>query len=823
MNIYKRILLILTLVLIFHVSDGYSQNATISGRITEAEGEPVFPVNITVKDTRTGIMNRKDGSYDITVPSDTDLIIVYSFIGYVSQEKSVRLRQGESLTMDIILETDYRELGEVMISARQERATTMMRIDLKSLQLVPGTAGSVETIIKTLPGVSSGNELSSQYSVRGGNFDENLVYVNDIEIYRPFLIRSGQQEGLSFVNSDLISAIKFSAGGFEARYGDRMSSVLDITYKKPDSPAGSFRASLLGGSLHLEGISDNGKFTHLTGVRYKTTSYILNTLDVQGDYKPNFFDLQSLITYSLSKNIELSFLGNLSRNQYNFIPSTRRTDFGTASTPLNLVIYFEGNEADVFNIYQGAVSLKFNPSEKLTLKFISSGFNSIESEKFDILGEYLINELDNTIGSETYGDSILNIGIGGFLNHARNYLNANVYSASHIGEYNTIRHRIRWGLKHQYNWISDKLSEWEMIDSTGYSLPQDPDHVLVNNLIKASNEIRSGTLSGYLQDTWRFRDGSNMYYVTAGIRSAYLGLTNQFLISPRINFSIEPGWEKDIMFRISAGMYYQPPFYKEMRNLQGELNKSLKAQQSAHFLIGGDYIFFSWDRPFRLSAELYYKDLKQLVPYKIDNVSIKYAGENLAKGYAVGFDLKINGQFVPNAESWLSLSLMQTREDILNDFYFTEINGEVVRTEPGYYPRPTDQLFSAGLFFQDYLPNNPDYKVHLNLLYGSRLPYSSPKKDRFDEYYRLPPYRRADIGFSKSIKKFTREQEPGKTFTFFRDMWISAEIFNLLGMNNTISYYWVRTISNQENIPGMFAVPNYLTSRRFNLKITANF
>lgn len=820
MGRFQKILL--TLILVINTNFLFSQ-AFISGSVKDSEGNPVFPANITIKGTSVGTMTNNYGYYELTVPSEKEITLVYSFIGYITQEKTLTLAKSERRFIDLELKTEFTEIEEVSVSARQERASTMVWIDTKALRLVPGATGSVESLIKTLPGVSSNNELSSQYSVRGGNFDENLVYVNDVEIYRPFLVRSGQQEGLSFVNGDMVSSIRFSAGGYEAKYGDRMSSVLDITYKRPESNKGSASASLLGGSLHLEGIGKNKRFTYITGLRYKTTSYLLNSLDVEGNYEPHFIDFQGLFTYQLSDKIELSALGNMARNEYLFKPVKKDTDFGTASSPLNLTIYYQGYEADRFDVYQGAFTARYNPAPNLNLKFITSAFSAFEKETYDIFGEYLINELDNTIGSETYGDSILNIGIGAFLNHARNYLDAYVYSASHIGEFNKGKHKIKWGLRYQFQKINDQLSEWELLDSTGYSLPQQPDILELQKHLKAENTLSTGILSTFLQNTWGFRSGGNEFFVTAGLRGTYRELNNQFHISPRATLAMKPSWERDVMLRFSAGLYYQPPFYKELRNFAGQINTGLKSQQSAHLVLGGDYIFSAWERPMKFSAELYYKDMRNLVPYKIDNVRIRYAGQNLANGYATGLDLKLNGEFVKGAESWVSISLMQTKEDIDGDFYFKEVNGQQKKIEPGYYPRPTDQLFSFGLFFQDYLPNNPDYKVHLNFLYGSRLPYSSPKENRYDEMYRLPPYRRVDIGFSKNLRQSQKDSEKRKTLNFIENMWVSAEIFNLLGMNNTISYQWVRTISNQENIPGMFATPNYLTSRRFNIKLNVEF
>ena len=815
--------LIIIFIFLIVISPAVTGQCIIFGVIKDSEGQPIFLANVAAKGYNSGTMSNSDGKYELHINETESLTIVVSCIGFLNQEIIIENLKGSRKELNFILEDNISKLDEVSVSTRYDRASTFSRIDLKNMQLAPNTTGGIESLIKTLPGVSSNNELSSQYTVRGGNYDENLIYVNDIEIYRPFLVRSGQQEGLSFINSDLISSIRFSAGGFDSKFGDKMSSVLDIMYRKPQDFAGSVSASLLGGTVHMEGTDKNKKFTFLTGIRYKTTAYLLNSLETTGEYSPKFTDFQGLFSYSISNKSEISFLGNLAKNQYNFVPKERKTEFGTSGTPLNLVIYYEGQETDRFDTYLGALTYKFTPVPEVWMKFIASGFNTSESETFDILGEYLINELDNTLGSKTYGDSILNLGIGGFLNHARNYLNAYVYSANYIGEYNSTKHKFRWGAGYQYNRISDKLSEWEMVDSTGFSVPADNGSLELNSVVKSNNNLVSGKYSAYIQDTWAFRSLSNEYYFTAGIRSTYLDLNRQLLLSPRVNFSLKPDWERDIMFHLSSGIYFQPPFYREMRDPAGILNKDLKAQRSFHIVAGGDYIFNAWERPFKLTTEVYYKNLANLVPFKVDNVRIKYAGKNLARGYAAGIDLKLNGEFVKNAESWISLSLMQTSEDIKDDFYYIIDQGVSKKIEPGYYPRPTDQLFNFGLYFQDYLPNNPDYKVHLNFLYGSRLPYSSPSVNRYDNVYRIPPYRRVDIGFSKILKKEDSLLSPGNPFRHFSNIWVSIEIFNLLDINNTISYLWIRTITNQQNIPGIFAVPNYLTSRRFNIKLTARF
>jgi hypothetical protein len=817
MNILPKILVLFGLTVL--IQNSFSQ-AILKGRVFDEDNNPVVLANITLAGTTSGTMTDNTGEFEYRIPDQQKLTITFSCIGYKSKEIELTLSKNEERFLRIVLETDISTINEVSVSTRREYATTLRHIDVSALQLVPSTSGSIESLIKVLPGVSSNNELSSQYSVRGGNFDENMVYVNDVEIQRPLLIRSGQQEGLSFVNADMVSEVNFSAGGFSARYGDKMSSVLDIKYKEPKKFGAAGSVSMLGGSAEIEGISKDQKFSYLTGFRYKTTAYLLNSLETSGEYKPNFTDFQSLLSYSLNSKMKISFLSNFSSNKYNFAPETRTTEFGTSKNPLNLVIYYEGNEIDQFETMLGALTFEYKPNPAVSLKVIGSGFSTAEEETYDILGQYLINELDNTIGSETYGDSILNIGIGSFLNHARNYLNANVYSAFHIGDFSGKKHRLKWGVKYELQKIDDRLSEWQLIDSSGFSLPYNGTEVQVQELIKSNNFVRNTKITAFFTDTWYYKMAGNEYYLTAGLRSTYTELNNEFFVSPRASFSFKPKWEKDIMFHLSGGLYYQPPFYREMRDPYGNINTSLKAQKSAHLVFGSDYIFESWDRPFKFSTELYLKLMSDLVPYKVDNVRIRYAGDNMANGYATGIDFKVNGEFVKGVESWVSLSFMHTEEDIEGDqFIILNDNGGSELIKPGYYLRPTNQLMNFGLFFQDYLPNNPDYKVHLNFQYGSKLPYSSPDKDRYDNNFNLPPYRRVDIGFSKVLLKENREN----SLPFIKNAWLSAEIFNLLGINNTISYLWVRTVANQANIPGQFAVPNYLTGRRFNVKLSLHF
>jgi hypothetical protein len=799
------------------------ETGLLSGRVLDSIGEPIEFANVALLGTQVGTVTSLDGSYELKVPAGRSYTVVISCVGYLTKQFAVRLDADGTRTQDISLKRDVRSIKEVSVSARQDRASTFHRIDVEDLNYMPTTTGKVEAIIKSQAGVSSNNELSSQYSVRGGNFDENLVYVNDIEIYRPFLVRSGQQEGLSFVNSDLVSSVRFSAGGFDARYGDKMSSALDITYKRPRQFAGSAAVSLLGASAHLEGSSRTQRFTFLAGYRYKTTSYLLNTLETSGDYKPQFSDFQTLLTYQLSRKVEISFLGNYSSNTYQFIPRTRDTEFGTKDLPLNLRIYYEGQEVDQFNTYLGALSLNYRPQKDLSLKFTGSAFRTNEQETFDILGQYLINELDNTIDSETYGDSILNVGVGTLLTHARNYLDAIVVSASHLGSYRKDNNHLQWGFSFQYQDFLDRISEWEVIDSTGYVIPYEEEELTLTESRKSENQIAYNQYSAFLQNTREINGTGADHFITTGIRGTIWNFNRTILASPRVTFSTQPYWKRDMMFHLSAGYYYQPPFYKEMRMPDGTINEDIKPQRSIHLLLGGDYIFSLWDRPFKLSGEAYYKWLSNLIPYKIENVRLSYAGENISSGFARGIDFKLNGEFVHGAESWMTLSLLQTREDVEGDFAYVWDGKQYVLREAGAYPRPTDQLFTFGLYFQDYFPNNPGYKVHLNAFFGTGLPLSSPNEDQYYTDLRMRPYRRVDIGFSKVIKRETDILGEKNPLRFFESIWISGEIFNLLGINNEASYLWIRTISDQQGIPGQFGVPNYLTGRRFNFKISVRF
>ena len=831
----STLLLIIILFLGSKSLHAQSNNATLFGKVTDQNGKPLELANISIRNSAIGTVSNRDGAYLLRIPAKKPIVIVFSVIGYQSVEKNLNANEEQRIELNIPLQQVDQEIGEVQVTQLRRNKTNMNRIDSKYLtNMTDEGTGGVEALIKTLPGVSSNNELSSQYSVRGGNFDENLVYVNDIEVYRPFLIRSGQQEGMSFINSDMVSSIEFSSGGFDAKYGDKMSSVLDIKYRKPIAFAGTASASLLGGSLQLEDLTKNGKFSYIAGIRYKTNRYMLGTLDEKGEYDPRFIDAQTYLTYKFNKSFDISFLGNLAQNRYNFVPQSRRTSFGTWNNAYNATIYFEGQEVDKFVTSTGALVANYHPGDRLNLKFIASAFHSNEEETYDIRGDYYLNELERNLGSDNLGDSVLNIGVGTFINHARNYLNANVYSFEHKGAYNSANHLLNWGVKAQSERIDDHMNEWVLRDSTGYAIPYDGSQIKLFSTTTTNFSLNSYRLNAYLQDTYQIPVNKGALYATAGVRSTYWSYSGEFLISPRFTLRYYPEWDANFVFHLSGGIYDQPPFFKELKDRNGIIYPDTKAQKSTQLVLGTDYIFQAWDRPFKFSSELYYKFMSNLTPYQIDNVRIRYLPDQKAKGYATGLDMKVNGEFVSGIESWASLSIMKTAEDIENDMYIVYYNqiGEVfhpannndpliasrVKTYPGYIPRPTDQRFNFSIFFQDYFPGNPTYKMNLTAFYGSRLPTGPPNSQRYQDVFRIPPYRRIDLGFSKVLINPDHKKYRYKALDNIKDMWLSLEVFNLLGINNTISYLWVAN-----NNGDMFAVPNYLTKRKLNLKLTVKF
>jgi hypothetical protein len=811
----------------FHEHIYAQEKARIYGRITDDRNNSIEFANIGISNIASpiGTSTDKYGKYTLTLTPNIEYLLVASFTGFEPQKIKIFLNPGETKEINFKLKESTTQLPEFVIHDKRDRTTNFNRLDPKNVTQIPSVSGGVESIIKTMPGVSSNNELSSQYNVRGGNYDENLVYVNDIEIYRPLLVRSGQQEGLSFVNSDMVSSILFSAGGFDARYGDKMSSVLDIKYKKPLLFAGSASMSLLGANLHLEGTALNSRFSYLIGVRQKSNQYLLNSMQTKGEYRPSFTDIQSLLTFDLNEKFELSFLGNYARNIYNVVPENRETDFGTINEALRLKIYFDGQELDKFETFFGALSLNYKPNNNLNIKNTISAFKSYEDETFDIQGQYWLYQLEADFGKDNFAQEAFNRGVGTYIDHARNYLNSTVINFENRGSIAKLNHFIQWGAKYQREQIIDRLNEWKLVDSSDFSLPGHPDSIgssnpphyapELQNVYKAINDLSSNRISGFIQDTWTIDGDSNRLSLTSGLRFSYWDLNNELLISPRATISYKPRWEKDILLRFSTGLYYQSPFYRELRNRKGDINTNIKSQQSIHFVSGLDWNLKIWNRPFKFISEIYYKYLNNLIPYEIDNVRIRYSSKNEAHGYACGIDFRLNGEFVKGIESWASLSIMQTQENIDNDSYL-DSKGNTV--EPGFIPRPTDQRVVFSLFFQDYLPRIPNIKMHLNLVFGASLPFGPPNSERYKQTLRIPAYRRVDIGSSYLLKSKTAKLSPKNIFSKLETVWLSLEIFNLLQISNTVSYIWISDISNRQ-----YAVPNYLTPRQLNLKLVVEF
>jgi hypothetical protein len=837
-NQYKYFRLLFVLAAFFAFSGAFAQNAaTVYGIIKDDNNAPLPDVIVAISGSaQKPVYTDKDGMYSIVIPANADVILVFSSLSHKPLQKKIKLSANEKMEFNPLLLFNN-QMSEVVINADKRRFQQVTYLDPLLVTKLPSASQDFNAILFTLPGVSNRNELSSSYSVRGGNFDENLVYVNGIEVYRPFLIRSGQQEGLSFVNPDMVSSVLFSAGGFETKYGDKMSSVLDVQYRKPRKFTGTAGASFLGSSLHLEGASKNYRFTWILGARYKTNQYLLKSLNTQGTYKPFFGDIQSFVTCNATNKLELQFLGNISSNKYEVVPENRETSFGTLNEALKIKIFFDGQEVDRFATQMGALSAVYKEfNEKLVLRFTGSVFNTKESEAFDIQGQYYLSKLETDFTSVSFGDSLQNIGVGSYLNHARTNLNAQVYSAEHKGSYGK-RNQVLWGTKYSHEVVNDKLREWKYVDSAGYSLPvTDPQQIVLNDVIKQKIKLSSNRVSGYVQGIWNkeLKDTSELF-LTAGLRANYWDFNNQLVVGPRASLGFKPNWRKrDFLFKFASGYYYQPPFYRELRDINGNINYNIKAQTSIHFVLSSDYNFKAWKRPFKFVAEAYYKILDNIIPYQVDNVRIRYSATNNAQGYAKGIDLKINGEFIKDLESWASVSFMQTQEDIKGDYYYDYYNSEGVKIvngytanniavdsvmyTPGYIPRPTDQRINFGLFFQDKMPLIPRLKMNLNMVFGTGVPFGAPGSERYQQVLRMPAYRRVDIGFSYQAMKeeaIVERKEMGK---FIKSVWISLEVFNLMDTDNTVSYIWVEDVTNRQ-----YAVPNYLTGRQLNLRTIIKF
>lgn len=779
----------------------------ITGYVRDADGNPLELVNIRIKNTLNGAMTNEKGYYSITTAPGDSLTLIYSCLGYNKAERIIPVAATD-IRLNVQMNYTSLELGEVAVTAIRKQTTTMESMKADKVKLIPDPAGgSIESLVVTFAGVSSNNELSSQYSVRGGSYDENIVYVNGLEVFRPLLIRSGQQEGLSFINPDLTESVNFAAGGFEARYGDKMSSVLDISYKKPKLFEGSASASLLGANAYIG--SAVGKFTQITGFRYKTGRSLLGSMDTDAEYEPNFIDLQSYMTYQLAPKWEVDFLGNLAINNYKFIPHTRETSFGTISNAKRFKVYFDGQERDKFQTLFGAFTLKHKPNDNTELGLQASAFSSQEQEGYDIAGEYLLG--DN--GAESSDkDETSSLDKGNYHEHTRNRLKSTIMNVGHYGNMRLNNNTLRWGVTAQFEKINDQISEWEKRDSAGYSLPHVGDGVNVIANLYSDNQIKSTRVSGYVQDAFKFRTKQGLFTLIGGIRGSYWSYNKEFIVSPRASLGFIPNFDQNLTFRFATGLYYQSPFYKELRLVQTDkngnditvLNKDLKSQRSLHFIVGGDYTFRAVDRNFKVTTEMYYKKLDDIIPYTIDNVKIRYYGENCAKGYAMGIDVKFFGEFVPGTDSWISFSIMKAQQTIRDQITV---------------PMPNSQRYNMSLFFQDYFPGYKRMKLNLKGVLSGGLPITPPHTGYEEgKLFRMPAYKRVDIGVSYQLAGGTDAIMDRGFFRHLKNIWLGVDVFNIFDIKNVSSYYWVTDVYNKQ-----YAVPNYLTGRQLNARLIVDF
>ena len=820
MKTHIKLLLIFS---ILYSSALWAQKATVRGVILDMFDQPIPSVNITFGNT--GAISDLDGYYLIEISANKQVQVTYSHIGHKNVQATLNLSNNEDYELNPVMKTDIEQIATVVISGREnKRIQGITTLSPEAIRRMPSAISGVTSLLTSLPGINSNNELSTQYAVRGGNYDENLVYVNEIEVYRPFLIRSGQQEGLSFVNDDLTSSVDFSAGGFQAKFGDKLSSVLDITYRKPTELQASLDASLLGASVSAGGISDDGKFTGIVGLRYRDNSLFVNAKETQTNFKPTFLDAQTYLSYKFNNKLEVGFLGNIAINKYSYKPLTRQTNFGTLADPVALLVFYDGQEEDKYDTYFGALKATYVASQNYTAKFIGSIYQTQEQEYFDILAQYRLGEVDTSIGSENLGEVTFSEGIGSQLTHARNNLDALIVNLEHKGNATIGENEFEYGVKFTHEDIRDRVQEYEIIDSAGFSIrppvidfanlqPYEPftSEIVPYTNIRAQNDVQINRLSGYGQWSRRTTIGSTDLWLNAGVRAHNWSVsgqdiqtTTQTVFSPRAQVSLKPNWDKDMLFRLSGGVYHQPPFYRELRDSTGTVRPGVKAQKSIHLVLGNDYSFDLWDRPFTLNSEVYYKKLTDVNPYTLDNVRIRYRARNNAVAYAYGLDLRLAGEFVPGTESWISLGYLKTQENIDNK---------------GYIFRPTDQRLKIGMLFQDYVKVVPNLKGYLNLQYNTGLPGGSPSyADPYNFQERLPDYKRVDLGVSYVIIDAQRQKEEG-VFKYFKELTIGAEIFNIFDVQNSISNTFVRDVYTKVQ----YSIPNYLSPRVFNVRLTAKF
>lgn len=788
--------LYITALLLILLSQGAAaQKVTIKGRVTDLNQKPIEIANVSIVGKPIGTVCDLNGNYSLTCESSDSLVVAYSMIGYQTRKRTFK-NPTDTLVVNVTLPPMDIQLDDAVITHKERQMTTTQQIGLpEKLRLNPSASGNgIEDIIKSQAGVSAHNELSSQYNVRGGNFDENSVYVNGVEIYRPLLIRAGQQEGLSFLNPDMVNSIAFSTGGFEAKYGDRMSSVLDITYRKPREFESNVSLSMLGASIYAGW--GNNKVSFSNSVRYKSNRYLLGTLDTKGEYNPTFIDYQAYFSWRINSRLNFDIIGNIARNEYKFTPSDRNTSFGTLENVKEFKVYFDGWEKDLFRTLFGAASLNYAPNEYNHFTLQASAFNTNEEETYDILGEYWLNDINT---DET-------MSVGGYLEHARNYLEANVQTVSLKGSHYLGPHDLRWGAEWKMQEFSDNQREWELRDSAGYNVPVHPDGLRPVYSLKSKTHSSSNILSFFVQDTYKFKSSLGLISINGGIRVSHWDWNDEVIVSPRASIGLIPEFNDKMTFRFAAGIYYQTPFYKEMRDTTTHegissvtLNKKIKSQRSIHFVLGYDYHFKMMDRPFKFTAEAYYKKLDNLIPYNVDNVRIVYYGENCAHGYATGLDMKLFGEFVPGTDSWVTFSIMDTKE---------KINGG------DWIPRPTNSKFNASLYFTDFFPGTDRWKMSLQGVYADGLPFGPPHTGREKQRFNAPAYKRVDIGMSYRLLNNEEKIYRTGVYKYIKNIWLGIDAFNLLDINNVNSYYWVSDVSNNN-----YAVPNYLTGRQINFRV----
>lgn len=805
MRFVKHILLLLSLVTLSQLN----AQIKISGKVVDDDDNPIELATVRVAGTALGVNTDLKGMYSLSIAQRDTVDIVFSCIGYSDVKRKLVEPKGQ-ITLNVRLYRVSKELAELQVTEFKKQTTSMQTIDGKAYKLSPDVSGgSVESLISTMAGVSSKNEMSSQYMVRGGTYDENSVYINGIEVYRPLLVTSGQQEGLSIINPDMVGNIAFSTGGFSAEYGDKMSSVLDITYRDPEKLEGAVALSLMGGSISFG--QSSKKFSQLHGFRYKRNTTLLGSLETKGEYDPQFFDYQTILNYKITDKFKVSFLGNIALNNYRFVPKNRTTSFGTITNAKQFKVYFDGQEKDRFETYFGALSLNYRHSKSTDFTFLASGYLTNELVAYDISGEYWLDEAGTN--GDSSGDDVIGgeLGVGKYHEHARNRLKASVLSFSLKGNTSINKNNLSYGLLMQRENIYDRSREWELRDSAGYSLPHTGNGVDVIYNMTSRHDISSTRFAFFAQDSYKHLSGAGLFIFNGGIRLSYWDFNKEFLFSPRISVGFVPAANDRFSLRLASGIYYQSPFYKEyLESVTDEngnshyvANKNIKSQRSIQVIFGGDYIFRALNRPFKLSAELYYKNLSNLIPYEIDNLKVVYSGRNESKGFVAGIDFKFFGQFVPGTDSWISFSLMKTQEDL---------NGVKV-------PRPTDQRYSFALYFQDYFPKFPKIKFSLRAIFSDGLPTTSPRSTRDVAYFRTPAYKRVDIGASYQLVGGSPDGiRPNNFFRHFKSIWLGIDVFNLFDMANVSNYYWVTDVNSIQ-----YAVPNYLTSRQINVRLSFDF